>query len=308
MATKISKSMKVELIIQFFRNKGQRMTNLGKTDMTKLDSIIAKYNIDIEYESQKHTEQKQKDKKEKEERDRLHKEQCEKMRLEREAEDAKMTRLWSSITKKEQLWVCDRLMSHVNQERQKNNETAIKTTDVMEAMFKKDGARVIRESPNELRVNGILVCNNYIEKMITIDEVSELMPSHLKWYKNSIKDVEFIIERKLRKGKKIEFIICEIKGLLFETKCGCVIQRNSREHDECRCDNNGENWICADCYNGEYEEVEYEKETKYTCEECGAHDEDEVGISTGTNGIEKRVCECCDIDGSNYSGWGDDKN
>jgi len=53
-------------------------------------------------------------------------------------------------------------------------------------------------------------------------------------------------------------------------------------------------------------ECEKEEETKYTCEECGTHDEDEVGISTGANGIEKRVCECCDIDGSNYSGWGDE--
>ena len=159
------------------------------------------------------------------------------------------------------------------------------------------------------------------------------------------------------------------KGLLFETKCGCVIQRNSREHDECRCDEDGENWICAGCYSGEYDEEEAEpewnpngikikdddsglcnvcnkwqpickfqegdiikqpckecfpsnqlcrhceekpilrseEETKYTCEECGTHDEDEVGISTGANGIEKRVCECCDIDGSNYSGWGEDK-
>ena len=295
MATKISKSMKVELITQFFRNKGERMTNLGKTDMTKLDSIIAKYNIDIEYESQKHTEQKQKDKKEKEERDRLHKEQCEKMRLEREAEDAGMSRLWSSITKKEQLWVCDRLMPHVNQERQKNNEMTIKTIDELEARLKKDGARVIRESPNELRVNGILVCNNYIEKMITIDEVSELMPSHLKWYKNSIKDVEFIIERKLTKGKKIEFIICEIQSNQLCREC--------QEKPILR----GES-LCRDCFLNDDEEVEYEKETKYTCEECGAHDEDEVGISTGTNGIEKRVCECCDIDGSNYSGWGDDKN
>jgi len=50
------------------------------------------------------------------------------------------------------------------------------------------------------------------------------------------------------------------KGLLFETKCGCVIQRNSREHDECRCDEDGENWICAGCYNGEYDEEEAEPE------------------------------------------------
>jgi hypothetical protein len=65
--------------------------------------------------------------------------------------------------------------------------------------------------------------------------------------------------------------------------------------------------LCRDCFLNNDDEVEDEKETKYTCEECGTHDEDEVGISTGTNGIEKRVCECCDIDGSNYSGWGEDK-
>lgn len=41
----------------------------------------------------------------------------------------------------------------------------------------------------------------------------------------------------------------------FVLKCGCVVIRNSREHDECRSDENGENWICADCYNGEYDET-----------------------------------------------------
>lgn len=40
----------------------------------------------------------------------------------------------------------------------------------------------------------------------------------------------------------------------LETKCGCEIIVNSREHDECRCDEDGENWICSNCYNGEYDE------------------------------------------------------
>ena len=46
------------------------------------------------------------------------------------------------------------------------------------------------------------------------------------------------------------------KGSLLETKCGCVIMRDSKKHDECICDNNGENWICAGCYCGEYDEEE----------------------------------------------------
>lgn len=36
--------------------------------------------------------------------------------------------------------------------------------------------------------------------------------------------------------------------------------RNSSEHNECVCDENGENWICADCYKGEYDEEEEKKE------------------------------------------------
>jgi len=50
----------------------------------------------------------------------------------------------------------------------------------------------------------------------------------------------------------------------LKTKCGCVIIINSREHNECRCDDDGENWICADCYKGEYDE----KEDVFVCECC----------------------------------------
>jgi len=61
----------------------------------------------------------------------------------------------------------------------------------------------------------------------------------------------------------------------LETKCGCEILINSREHDECRCDGAGENWICSDCYDGEYEEDEpnncdvcYKECDDKWCEEC----------------------------------------
>lgn len=49
----------------------------------------------------------------------------------------------------------------------------------------------------------------------------------------------------------------------LKTRCGCVIVYNSRDHNECRCDDDGLNWICADCYKGEYDEEEPE------C--CGKH-------------------------------------
>jgi len=62
------------------------------------------------------------------------------------------------------------------------------------------------------------------------------------------------------------------KGVLLETKCGCVIMRDSREHDECRCDDDGENWICAGCYNGEYDD-------KPEC--CGKHCDETEGLKLG---------------------------
>jgi hypothetical protein len=48
-----------------------------------------------------------------------------------------------------------------------------------------------------------------------------------------------------------------------------------------------------------------EEDTKYTCECCGYCDKEEVGLATGLNGVDMRVCDMCDIDGSNYNGWGD---
>lgn len=58
---------------------------------------------------------------------------------------------------------------------------------------------------------------------------------------------------------------CKWETGYLETKCGCEIIVNSREHDECRCDDDGENWICSECYNGEYDE---EENALGCCSEC----------------------------------------
>tara|TARA_R110000868_G_scaffold305862_1_gene566897 strand:- start:314 stop:700 length:387 start_codon:yes stop_codon:yes gene_type:complete len=41
------------------------------------------------------------------------------------------------------------------------------------------------------------------------------------------------------------------------------------------------------------------------CKICCDYDKEEVGISTGENGVEIIVCKYCDVDGGNYNGWGD---
>jgi len=65
---------------------------------------------------------------------------------------------------------------------------------------------------------------------------------------------------------------------------------------------------CTDCYkivvNAKRRKQRKQKKL-YTCEVCGEFDYEEVGLSTGENGVEKRVCGRCDIGCLDYNGWGD---
>lgn len=81
----------------------------------------------------------------------------------------------------------------------------------------------------------------------------------------------------------------------LETKCGCVIRRDSKEHDECRCDDDGENWICADCYNGEYDD---EEDSEYMLEliECHGCDIEKPrkDMHWNTIGSYSHLCKECE--------------
>jgi hypothetical protein len=66
---------------------------------------------------------------------------------------------------------------------------------------------------------------------------------------------------------------------------------------------------CLDCYkqvrNEKQKENRKQKREELTCECCGKYDKS-VGLATGDNGVEMRVCRYCDVDGSDYNGWGDE--
>lgn len=64
--------------------------------------------------------------------------------------------------------------------------------------------------------------------------------------------------------------------------CGCDVVRDSREHDECLSDKNGENWVCGDCYQGEYDKE---------CAHCGDFCPDEY--EGDIDGDEEPLCEDC---------------
>lgn len=315
MSAKISKSMKVELITKFFMNKGQRMTNLGKADIKKLDSIITKYNIDIEYEAQKLRQLKDQQKIEKEARDKKYEEENEQLRLALEAEAAALNKavmiLWTSISGLQQRWVCERLKDTINKKRQKDNEFAIRTTDVMEADFKKNGARIVRESPNELRVNGILVCNNYIEKMMTTDEVIQIIPDQLRWHLDAIKDIKVLLEHNELKGKNIQFVMNEPDDEGSTTSedvdCICAGCHNEIKEDGfcsegCRYGEIAGFWTCKNCSN-KCENVEVCPNCKKSDDE--SEDEDEkIGTCDDCAGYfdaGKDTCKTCDFDLNSYN-------
>lgn len=160
----------------------------------------------MESHLQKHSEKKQKNKEKKEQQKQLYEEQCKKLKLEREDRELELNTLWACISKKQQLWVCDRLKDYINKIKQEDNAFAIAKTDLMEAELKRKGDKIVRENLNELRVNGILIRNSYIEKMVTLDEVVALMPSRLSFYNNAVADIEMIMQRNFLKNNKILFV------------------------------------------------------------------------------------------------------
>ena len=59
--TKVTKQCKIDVISHFFAKKHQRMTNLSKAPASKLDELIAKYNIDFDAELKSFCDKKQKE-------------------------------------------------------------------------------------------------------------------------------------------------------------------------------------------------------------------------------------------------------
>lgn len=72
-----------------------------------------------------------------------------------------------------------------------------------------------------------------------------------------------------------------INTIVIPTDCGCLIIRDSREHDECRCDSDGNNWICADCYGGQYDCY------FVPCNHCG------IGVDNEGNYLTGDICPDC---------------
>ena len=174
--SKISKTMKAELIADHFAEQGKRLTNLKRVDVSKLDELILKHNIDIERLQKKRAdiavvekEAKIQREKEYEEKQRIYMEEC-------KAKEAERLRLWNSITEAQQLIICEKLVVRANEDGQNKYDADIVHTNALERKAITAGSRVVREGPTTLRINGVIVQTGYDFTPQTKEEYFSNMP------------------------------------------------------------------------------------------------------------------------------------
>ena len=174
--------MKAELIASFFAEQGKRLTNLKKVDVSKLDELILKHNIDIEEQLQKRAIKNEIDKKAQIEmkndileRDRLY---TEELRAKKEAH----LKSWNSITKSQQMFICEKLANRKNEEVRKDYESNVSSTNRFEKTAIAAGKRVVRLSPISLRVDFVDIHIGYETVDTTAEQWFENMKTQISSY------------------------------------------------------------------------------------------------------------------------------
>lgn len=118
----------------------------------------------------------------------------------------------------------------------------------------------------------------------------------------------YIIEKQEESESESESEDEEDEDVAFNChKCSDPVIRDSEEHDNSGCDND-ENWFCHKCLSGALaRQEEDESEEEMCCDVCGG--DKQVGyVDDPKSSIPFKVCEDCDVDGSNYNGWKEDED
>ena len=196
--TKISKTMKADIIAEFFAEQGKRLTNLKKVDVSKLDELILKYNINLEIQLEKRALNIEKEKNEKIQRQNAELERNRLRKEENSAKEKNIIQFWNSITTDQQQIICDKISLQANSDNSKLNDKTIRLTDILEADCIKRGNRVERLAPNELRINGIIINNGYLaeKENLTISYVSDHIMCVFTRYQFVIEDINKMLSQK----------------------------------------------------------------------------------------------------------------
>jgi hypothetical protein len=185
MTGKLTKTDMIDAISLYFRKKGQRLTNLQKSPIKKLEEIIKKYNLNMDELLEQLVECREKDKiaeqKRKEEQDRIDAERA----LERKKKEDNKKMMWRILSDEDKLKVKKIQYDRYVETTTKENLEAKLTTDRMEEMYKKQGLpsySLIRENDNTLIVKGIHVINGWISHIKSQEEYEKNVDDDGKFY------------------------------------------------------------------------------------------------------------------------------
>jgi hypothetical protein len=185
MTGKLTKTDMIDAIALHFRKRGQRLSNLQKSPIKKLEEIIKKYNLNMDELLEQVVECREKDKiaeqKRKEERDRRDAEYA----LERKQKEDKKKMMWRTLSDEDKLKVKKIQYDRYVETTTKENVEAKLTTDRMEEMYKKQGLSsysLIRENDNTLIVKGVRVINGWISTIKSQEEYEKNEDDDGKFY------------------------------------------------------------------------------------------------------------------------------
>jgi hypothetical protein len=177
MSKRISNTSIIDAINLFFYKKGQKLTNLQKANREKLDSIIKKYNINLDELLVEVNLINEKEKEEKQKREEERKREAEEEAKKQKEKEEILMMKWNTLSLEDKESIKNIHYNRYVEETLKDNEIAIKSTDKMEKEAREKEAReksptgfIQRINENTFCIRGINVINGWYEKIKSREE------------------------------------------------------------------------------------------------------------------------------------------
>ena len=210
----VSKAAKINVIETYFAEKGQRMSNLKKATIIKLDAIIAKFNIDVDVYILKIKNKRD----EQIEQQRIQDDERGRRRRLKEQETQNLKIKWNTLTTKMKQICYSRLWEHKygNQDEdiKNHNDRLQKHTNMMMNALIPGARNSERIAVNEFKVNGMNIITGYTKKIhIKEDDFKIMNEEDQQVYtytdKFIIPIMEDLIKAKIKKTYKTKLVIVE---------------------------------------------------------------------------------------------------
>ncbi len=170
MSKRISNTDIISAINLYFFKKGKRLSNLQKSNREKLDSIIKKYNINLEELLVEVAINNEKDKEAKLKREEDSRRRAEEYQKEQEKKEQILMMKWNTLSSEDKERVKNIHYTRYAEETLRDNEKAVKESEKMEKEARERGDYVRRVNENTLCIKGINVITGWYSKIQSREE------------------------------------------------------------------------------------------------------------------------------------------